>query len=109
MYGDGEAEVWLRPSLGHAALAGIDLPITLGEQVRDFVPVEDVAMDLLDACELAGVKDGEPLFRNLGSGRLQSIREFAVFWWRHWRAQGDLRFGITYREGEVMRYVPQLT
>ena len=109
MYGDGEAEVRLWPSLRHAALAGIDLPITLGEQVRDFVPVEDVAMDLLDACELTGVKDGEPLFRNLGSGRLQSIREFAVFWWRHWRAQGDLRFGIPYREGEVMRYVPQLT
>ena len=110
VYGDGEAEVRLWPSLRHAALTGIDLAMTLGEQVRDFVPVEDVATELLDACELTGVKDGEPLFRNLGSGRPQSIRKFALFWWRHWRAQGDLRFGaIPYREGEVMRYVPQLT
>lgn len=110
VYGEGEAEVRLWPSLRRAAVLGNDLPMTLGAQVRDFVPVEDVAEQLLAACDLTGVKDGEPQIRNLGSGRPQSIYEFSTFWWRYWQAEGELRFGaISYRDGEVMRYVPELT
>lgn len=110
VYGEGEAEARLWPSLRRAALLGNDLPMTLGAQVRDFVLVEDVAGQLLAACEPSGVRDGEPLIKNLGSGRPQSIRDFATFWWRHWGAKGELRFGaIPYRNGEVMRYVPQLS
>ena len=109
VYGEGEADVRLWPSLRFAALSGSDLPMTLGAQVRDFAPVEDAAGQLLAACEFLGVRESEPLIKNLGSGRPQSIRDFATFWWQHWEAKGELRFGaLPYRNGEVMRYVPQL-
>lgn len=65
VYGEGEAEARLWPSLRRAALLGNDLPMTLGAQVRDFVLVEDVAGQLLAACDPSGVRDGEPLIKIL--------------------------------------------
>jgi nucleoside-diphosphate-sugar epimerase len=47
VFGEGEAENRLWPSLRKAALAGEDFPMTPGEQIRDFIPVEDVAARFL--------------------------------------------------------------
>lgn len=108
VFGEGEAESRLWPSLRRAAAAGEDLPMTPGEQIRDFVPVEGVAKQLLAACDLEP-PIGEPLIANLGSGRPQSLRDFAAYWWEQWGAKGELKFGaLPYRSGEVMRYVPLL-
>jgi len=107
VFGEGEAPNRLWPLLRQAALAGEDLPLTAGEQVRDFMPVEEVASQLLVACADESIEPGRAAIRNLGSGWPQSIREFAEHWWRHWGATGQLQFGaIPYRAGEVMRYVP---
>jgi nucleoside-diphosphate-sugar epimerase len=110
--------------------------MTHGEQIRDFIPVEDVAARFLaEAIGMAeigdrrleiginqepGTKNQEPKTRNeepeskiriahIGSGRPQSLRQFAEYWWNHWEAKGQLLFGaVPYRENEIMRYVPDL-
>lgn len=108
VFGEGEADSRLWPSLRRAALAGEDLEMTPAEQVRDFVPVEDAAAQLLSACH-RDVPPGIPLIQNLGTGRPQTLRAFAEDWWREWSATGRLVFGAKpYRDGEVMRYVPEI-
>lgn len=109
VYGDGESETRLWPSLKKAALSGEDFPMTKGEQIRDFIPVEDVAQFFVDACLNDDLVAGQPKFYNVGSGKPQSILEFSEYWWQKWQAKGRLQIGkVPYREGEVMRYVPKM-
>lgn len=106
VFGEGEAKSRFWPSLRRAALAGESFKMTAGEQVRDFVPVEDVARQLLAACH-AATAPGQPSVANLGTGRPQTLRTFAEDWWSRWQARGTIQFGAQpYRDGEVMRYVP---
>lgn len=109
VFGPGEAEPRLWPMLRRAALAGEDFPMTAGEQVRDFVPVEKVAATFLHALTREDLGPGEPRVENVGTGQPQTLRAFAEHWWKHWGAKGQLKPGaIPYRDREVMRYVPQL-
>lgn len=109
VFGEGEAESRFWPSLRKAALSGENFAMTKGEQIRDFVPVEEVARQFMDAV-LREVASGKPLILNLGTGRPQTLRQFAEEWWLRWKARGQLQFGVTpYREGEVMRYVPLIS
>ena len=110
VYGEGEDASRFWPSLRTAAQAGQDYPMTQGEQVRDFVAVEDVATRFLDVAVNSNLKPGNPEIHNIGSGKPQTLRAFAEHWWDKWEAKGKLLYGaIPYRENEVMRYVPQLT
>jgi hypothetical protein len=53
---------------------------------------------------------GHPSFYNIGTGKPQSLREFAEFWWEYWAANGELKFGeVSHRNNEVMRYVPEIS
>jgi nucleoside-diphosphate-sugar epimerase len=109
VYGEGEAASRLWPSLKKAALAGKDFPMTAGEQIRDFIAVEDVANYFVNACMNDDLICGHPELYNVGSGKPQSILEFSEYWWKKWQAKGKLLKGmISYREGEVMRYVPKI-
>ncbi len=106
VYGEGEDPGRLWPSLREAALAGKDFPMTPGEQVRDFLPVGDLVGLLLQTIEQAP-EAGHPRIVNAGTGHPRTIRDFAEFWWGHWKATGNLLTGsLPYRNGEVMRYVP---
>jgi len=97
------------PSLKNAAFSGSDFPMTLGEQIRDFIPVEEAVRQILFSCKRKDIIPGESYFENIGSGRPQSLREFAEYWWKQWKAKGKLILGvIPYRKDEVMRYVPQI-
>jgi nucleoside-diphosphate-sugar epimerase len=74
VFGPGEHEGRLLPSLMEAAVTHNSLPLTDGRQLRDFTYVEDVAEGLLRI----GVSEcpaGSVL--NLATGRLVSVREFA--------------------------------
>lgn len=107
VYGEGQHEANLWPSIQRAALAGEDLPLTPGEQIRDFIAVEEVAQALLLAALDDSVAPGAPRVANVGSGRPQAVREFAEDWWRRFHARGRLLVGaLPYRADEVMRYVP---
>ena len=108
-YGEGQYEKNFWPLLKIAALAGNDFPMTKGEQIRDFIPVEDVAKNFVKALSFDGVNTGEPMVTNIGSGQPQTLLEFAQYWWEKWDASGNLNIGeIPYRENEVMRFVPKV-
>ena len=107
VYGEGEPETRFWPSLKRAALKGEDFPMTGGDQIRDFMAVEDVAAmfaarALLDRFQSPGIS----IF-NLSSGKSLSIRLFAEYWWARWQSTGVLEFGaMPYRVGEIMCYSP---
>lgn len=105
-FGEGETETRLWPSLRRAALSGDDFPMTLGEQIRDFIAVEDVAATFLDRVSQSTLYGKGVQIFNVGTGKPTSVRSFAHTWWNHWHAKGNLLLGaIPYRTGEVMVYV----
>lgn len=105
--GEGSGKFW--PALREAALSGKDFPMTKGEQVRDFVPVEVAAERFLQIAN-DPTRYTPPRLLNIGSGNPQTLREFAEHWWKGWNASGKLLIGaIPYRKNEVMRYVLQDT
>lgn len=73
MYGDDQPATSLWPSLKAAALAGrSEFPMSGGEQLRDYLPVEEVASRLTDLA-LARADRG-PV--NVCSGQPVSVRDF---------------------------------
>jgi nucleoside-diphosphate-sugar epimerase len=109
IYGEGEAANRFWPSLQRAAKRGEDFPMTLGEQVRDFTPVNRVAETFADALTRPELQAGIPVIENVGTGIASTLRAFAEHWWGAWGARGKLIPGaVLYRENEVMRYVPSL-
>ncbi len=73
VYGPGEHEGRLLPSLLESAKNGTSLPLTAGQQQRDFTFVEDVADILI---ELAQVEAAPGEIVNLATGKLTSVRGF---------------------------------
>jgi nucleoside-diphosphate-sugar epimerase len=109
VFGEGQHESNFWPLLRKAALAGEDFLMTAGEQMRDFIPVETVADVFVGALARADLCAGEPKIENVGTGKPQTLRAFAESWWKQWGAKGKLKVGaLSYRTGEVMRYVPQI-
>lgn len=104
VYGPGEHDGRLLPTLIEAAATGAAIPLTSGTQRTDFVYVEDVAEGLL---RLALVQAEPGVIVNLASGRLTSIRAFAE------QAAAllgipdqRLRFGALPQRPETLQYEP---
>jgi nucleoside-diphosphate-sugar epimerase len=74
VYGPGEHSGRLLPSLLGAARSGVPLPLTPGEQRRDFTYVADLAEGLL---RLGALTVSVPKVMNVVTGRLTSVRAFA--------------------------------
>ena len=109
-FGQGQHPDTFWPSLRAAALSGADYRMTPGQQVRDFTAVADVAKIFLHVCVDHPMPQGVPEIHNVGSGQPTTLLGFAERWWREWGAKGQLLPGtIPYRDGEVMRFVPELT
>jgi len=108
VFGEGEQASRLWPSLRRAALEGKDFPMSAGEQVRDFIPVEEVAARFVRHLDFSGVEPGSPQVHHVASGRAQTLLEFASYWWQHWGATGKLLPGaVPYRKNELFRLVPR--
>ena len=75
VYGPGEDPRRLVPSVVANLLAGRPVALTPGEQVRDFVYVDDVAAALVDAALRPGI-DG--LTANVGTGVQTSVRDLCL-------------------------------
>jgi nucleoside-diphosphate-sugar epimerase len=110
VFGEGEEERRLWPSLRKAAISGQDFPMTLGAQIRDFIEVEIIAVRFVDeTISLMNLIEPKVKYINLGSGLPQSILDFSRYWWNKFNAKGKLLVGtLPYRKGECMRYVPEL-
>ena len=107
IFGEGESQERLWPSLKKAALAGEDFPMTFGEQIRDFTTVEFAAEKFIYYAVEAIIEQGEPVIHNLGTGKPMSLNSFAEAQWKKFGATRRLKRGeIPYRKNEVMRYVP---
>jgi nucleoside-diphosphate-sugar epimerase len=111
VYGDGELSSRLWPTIKRHALDGSDLNLTLGEQIRDFSNVltvaEKIANHVLRICE---EPTGNVSAYNIGSGNAMTVRQFSEYWWKRWKAAGQINYGaIDYRPNEVMRYLPDLS
>ncbi len=109
-FGEGQFDTNFWPSLRKAALAGDDFPMTGGEQIRDFVAVDEIAQEFLYALTRSDVQRGHPLAWNVGSGNPIMLREFAEHWWQRFNATGSLQIGaLPYRPHEEMRFAPLIT
>ena len=98
VYGPGEDQRRLVPSVVRALLDGRPVPLTPGEQARDFVYVDDVAEALLDAALLPGI-DG--LTANVGTGVQTTVRDLCLKLADLTGGHELLRFGaLPYRGGE---------
>jgi nucleoside-diphosphate-sugar epimerase len=105
IFGSGQHTENFWPSLQKAALSGRDFSMTLGEQIRDFTPVNDVATAFLSVLQSTILKGTN--IQNIGTGFPDSLAAFARHWWKYWNASGELLLGKEpYRPNEVMRYVP---
>lgn len=105
-YGLGQFEGNFWPSLRSAALAGADFPMTSGNQIRDFIPVEQVAKEFLDSVEAKMDTKSPPVVENVCSGIGVTVLEFAQHWWAQWGAKGILMPGAVQSRGnEPARFV----
>jgi nucleoside-diphosphate-sugar epimerase len=110
VFGQGQYEGNFWPALRKAALASEDFAMTPGQQIRDYIPVEQVAEQFWRAVTRAPVRAGVPFVANVASGRPVTIKEFAEQCWRDFGATGRLKVGaLPYRPNEVMRFVPEVT
>lgn len=75
VFGPGEHEGRLLPTLLAAAASGADVPLSAGMQRRDFTYVEEVAEGLLRLA-VSDVEPGEVV--NLASGTMSTVRDFAT-------------------------------
>lgn len=102
VYGHNEHHSRLYPSLCKAALNGEDFPMSSGEQIRDFIHVDDVckiidkAIDLDNGWNVQNVCTGVPL----------SVLEFARLQWQLLEAKGQLLPGqIQQKQSDLIRLV----
>ena len=107
VYGEGEFHTRLWPSLKEKALRGHDFKMTLGDQIRDFISVEDVAERII--IEAENMIQERISIKNIGSGKPKKLKDFVLEVWEQFEAKGKIELGaIAYRNNEVMRYVPNI-
>ena len=107
VYGEGELKTRLWPTLKDKAIKGEDLKMTFGEQIRDFIKVEDVAKLILS--ESLNLKKDNISIMNIGSGKPTKLKDFVKHNWSVLNAKGMIKFGeIPYRKNEIMRFVPKI-
>jgi UDP-glucose 4-epimerase len=98
VYGPGEDPRRLVPSVVRALLERRPVELTPGEQVRDFVYVDDVAVALLDAALRPGI---DAVTANVGTGVQTTVRELCLKVADLTGGHELLRFGaLPYRGGE---------
>ena len=109
VYGAGEDPSRFYPQLVSHALSGTNFDMTGGAQVRDFQEVGDCCDQILQLAMHSESFSNSPRIYNLGTGRPQSLKEFALYCWSHFKSSASINFGaLPYRLNEVFRYVPDV-
>lgn len=104
-YGPGEPSARLLPSVIRSLLVGEDAPVSHGEQVRDFMYVEDVARAFAAIYE-SSVRGAI----NVGTGRGHALRELVELAAQAAGRPELVRWGaLSAREGEPMRLLADVS
>ena len=103
VYGPGEASSRLVPYLIQKALAGHEIKLTRGGQLRDFVFISDVIQAFMQAAELESVAGQE---FNICSGHGVRVKTVAEMVLQLTKSKSDLILGaLPYRANEAMSIV----
>lgn len=104
LYGPGDNESKFVSTLMRSLLADVPaLPMTLGEQRRDFIFVDDVVSAYLTVLRHSQVGSRLDDEYGVGTGEAHSVRYFAETAREVCRAHTELLFGaLPYRAGEIM-------
>jgi UDP-glucose 4-epimerase len=101
-FGSGQRTNQLVPSLIRGCKLDCDIPLSPGEQTRDFIFVNDLCYMVLNLLKKPTLAGGQVL--NLCSGTPRTVRYMAELIQRLC-GTGSLRFGaLTYRENEAMSF-----
>lgn len=105
VYGPGEAKYRLLPQLIDAAINRKELCMTLGEQVRDYLYIDDLIDAYIKLSDSSDIKYYE--IYNICSSQPISIKEFVQAFCNVYRCEDNFfRFGqIPYRDNEVMHFI----
>jgi nucleoside-diphosphate-sugar epimerase len=108
MYGEGENALDLWTALKHAAALGKDFDMTGGEQVRDYLYIDEAVDKLIRQSQKEATLG--VTVSHIASGVPIRLRDFADKWWTAWGATGRLKYGVLpYRAYESMRIVAEVT
>jgi nucleoside-diphosphate-sugar epimerase len=77
VYGKGEKPYRLLPWLYQKLKAGEEVPLSPGDQIRDFMLIDDVCEGLLELAKAVHKNGGQEIF-NLSSGVGVSVKDFAT-------------------------------
>ena len=106
VYGHGQYHKNFWPSLYNSAVKGDDFKMTNGDQIRDFIHIDDVVSKLIEGCLRKDLLAKKPLVENIGTGRGITLKNFAISQWLKFAKGGELLFGeINERENEIQRLV----
>jgi nucleoside-diphosphate-sugar epimerase len=107
VYGEGENELDLWTALRNAAILGQDFDMTPAEQIRDYIDVKDVVIQLGRIVDLP--ISNTLKVHHIASGQPIMLKDFADYWWKHWDAKGKIIYGaLPYRTYESMRIVAKI-
>ncbi len=102
IFGDGEPENRFWPSLKKAAISGIDFSMSEGNQIRDFMHVQEVSKALVKALDFSNIEKGIPDVAHVASGKPQTLLNFAKSQWKEFNGSGELNIGkISMRRNEL--------
>lgn len=105
IYGPNQGKEMFLPALIQSLLAQKDFPMTLGQQMRDFVYVDDVVDAIVKAIQADDQVNGQVI--NIGSGVSHQVKDIANLTAQliHPNADKYLQFGaLPYRPNEPMNY-----
>ena len=109
VYGDGESENRLWPSLCKAAKDGQNFEMSSGVQVRDFINVRDVCEKLLFEIEDFAVDSLGYSVKNIGTGKGLKLIDFANYWWAEFNAKGQILVNVLpLRDAHIQRCVAKI-
>ena len=90
-YGKGQYYKNLWPSLRNAALNNDDFLIKSCRNIRDFIPVTEVAKHICKAVVRKDIDSKMPKIVNIGTGEGLTIQEFAEREWKKFNSKGKIQ------------------
>jgi hypothetical protein len=80
--------------------------MTQGNQVRDFISVQNTVELLLRDIAESRIDISYPVVKHVATGIPQRTIDFVKYWWKEWEASGTIIAGaLPYRDKEMMRII----